>query len=648
MKLKNVLIYIFLIVTLIPIIVIGILIYNSGYTLAKESYKQNLAESINVQSNYISQTLENNMISDYRFANKLYDLLKNDELSEADKTSSLFTLYQSYLESSEDAIAVSLFIDETNTPLHTIGEKAVLENITEFLSTFPLIEKQKIIEFEIKEGVYSLGIITPVYNIQGIYQGSLISIYNTSHILKIISSYYEISNTSTYIFRGNGKIINAKKLSDENVEITLENTFKEELLTSSKVIETTIGNSKNIGVYNRIANTPWYLVGFVDYSQIYAFIFKYIWINLIIILLIFIVDIILSIYLSKKVVAPINSLIKLIEGYPQSLSNIDLVDSKDSPGYVETNFLKSKFISQMNAIRLVQHNFEGVYQLYQSNDMDDTNIDIDVKNQTIQSNKDAFKKLINEIKVREGACIVERFTNCFCEKDQILLMKLFETMRDQHLSGAKEVDIYTPYLKNKWFHTLIVPMYEDERLCRLFIQLRDISNFKEKELESKEIAIRDHLTKLYNRLGFIAIINDIIEKQEKDANHGLLFLDMNSFKLVNDNFGHSAGDDLLCTVSQIILSNIKNTHIASRFGGDEFAVFLPNTTEEELLLTKANLENALVFPFSTKDVSFEVTVSIGAALEQNMNISSFDSLIKEADEHMYNAKRIYKEHKIRV
>lgn len=68
MKLKNMLMITFLVLTIIPIMIVSILLYKSGFDLSKESYTRNLVESLNVQADYISQNIESNMISDYRFA----------------------------------------------------------------------------------------------------------------------------------------------------------------------------------------------------------------------------------------------------------------------------------------------------------------------------------------------------------------------------------------------------------------------------------------------------------------------------------------------------------------------------------------------------------------------------------------------------
>lgn len=640
MKLKNVLILSFLILTLIPAVVISLLLYKSGFGLSKESYMRNLVESINVQTDYISQTIENNMIMDYRFANKNYAIQTENNLTADEQKNNLLKSFQAYLETSEDKITVCILLDQNNNPVYTIGEKIMLDMIESQLPNLSHATDQMIMEFDLGNGIYSLGLVTPILDHEQTYVGSLISVYDKTYLFKIVSSYYEIANTSTYICRENGEIINFRGISDEYQNASIEDALGNSSFMAEGFIETNFQKTMISGYYKNIYNSPWYLVGFVDHTQIYSFTNQFLWIYLAIIVVVFIADVILSVYISKKVVKPINSLIQVIDGYPDSLNNSD-VPSKN--GYFETQYLQTKFLGHMKTILLVQHNFEGVYQLYQSSAMDDTNIDIDVKKQTIYSNKQTLQTLMNELEVPEGACIVERFTNCFCEKDQIILTKMFENMRDEHLSVTCETEVFTPHLNQKWFHTLVVPMYEDDRLSRLFIQLRDISSFKKQEFKSLEQAKREPLTGLYNRSGFTDLVNQILQDTNQSALHGLLFLDMNDFKLVNDNFGHSAGDDLLQFVGTVLLETISTKDIASRFGGDEFAVFLPYSSVEKIEMIKKTIDERLVCPFHKDNISFVVSVSIGMSLWSSQFPNTLDELLKQADAAMYQTKREYKQ-----
>lgn len=640
MKLKNVLMITFLTLTIIPIAIVSLLLYKSGYELSKESYTRNLIESLNVQADYISQTIENNMILDYRFANQnIAPNLKIDEPMSTQK-SALYTAITSYLGTAEDKITVCILLDRQNVPIYSIGEKAAVDAIGAQVEAPSALTNQAIMEFDLDDGTHSLGIVTPVWD-KGAYIGCLVSVYDKSYIFKIISSYYEIADTATYICRENGDIISSRQLPDKNSD-GMQQILRELTLAAEGAIDTRIENTPLSGYYKNIHNTPWYLIGFVDTNLIYSFTNRFLAIYILVILGVLLVDIILSFYFSRRVVKPINSLIKVMEGYQNSLDGNELQYQEES-GYVETKYLRTKFLELMKKILLVQHNFEGVYQLYQSNDMDDTNIDIDVTNQTISCNKALLQNLISTVEVPAGACIVEKFTHCFCEKDQRILMTLFEEMRDEHLSVTREVEVYTPYLEKKWFHTMVVPMYTNERLSRLFVQLRDVSSFKKQELKSNEQAKRDALTGLYNRAGFTSCVGKALQAGSSTDLHALLFIDMDYFKLVNDNFGHIAGDELLRSVGKMLLNTVGADGIVSRFGGDEFAVFLTQTSSVAIATMERTLKEQLVFPFRTEHASFIISASIGVSTWVHDSPSTLEDLLQQADSAMYQSKRTFKQ-----
>lgn len=640
MKLKNALMVTFLVLTIIPIMIVSLLLYKSGFDLSKESYIRNLAESLNVQADYISQTIENNMISDYRFATQTIISTQVAEETPVVGKSELHTAITSYLGTAEDKISVCILLDQQHMPIYSIGEKMVVDAIQTQLPKPSEFINQAIVEFDLGDGTRSLGIVTPLWE-QSTYRGCLVSVYDKSYIFKIISSYYEIADSSTYICRENGDIINSRRPSNENNEV-MQEILHGLTFSSEGAISTQTANTSLSGYYKNIHNTPWYLVGFVDDALIYSFTNQFLLIYSLIILGVLFVDIILSFYFSRRVVKPINSLIKVMEGYQNSLDGKEL-QCQEEDGYAETKYLRTKFLELMQKILLVQHNFEGVYQLYQSNDMGDINIDIDVAEQTISSSKDMFQSLINEVEVPADACVVEKFTRCFCAEDQKLLLEMLEGMRDEHLSVAQETEVYTPYLDEKWFHTLVVPMYTNERLSRLFVQLRDVSSFKKQELESSEQAKRDALTGLYNRAGFISCVEKALQGASETDLHALLFIDMDYFKLVNDNFGHTAGDELLRSVGRTLLDATGQSDITSRFGGDEFAVFLTGTSLVAISNMERTLKERLIYPFHTEQIAFTVSASIGVSTWQHDSPSTLKELLQQADAAMYKAKRELKQ-----
>ena len=88
-----------------------------------------------------------------------------------------------------------------------------------------------------------------------------------------------------------------------------------------------------------------------------------------------------------------------------------------------------------------------------------------------------------------------------------------------------------------------------------------------------EDSIEDQLTKLYNRRGFLALAKDSIRLMEEPAYH-IMFIDMDKMKVINDQLGHDIGDNAIKEAAEILRSSFREADIISRYGGDEFIVFI--------------------------------------------------------------------------
>ena len=170
------------------------------------------------------------------------------------------------------------------------------------------------------------------------------------------------------------------------------------------------------------------------------------------------------------------------------------------------------------------------------------------------------------------------------------------------------------------------------------ISFTDITDLKHYTYELQYKATHDNLTKLLNRHK----LNDELEKEITRENrymHGLslLMLDIDNFKQVNDTYGHDLGDIVLKDISQIIQSTIRSTDYAARWGGEEFIVLLPETLLNEASqiaeLIRKNIEN-----YKNDILNKPTTVSVGVT-QFKVNEDTFDTLIKNVDLVMYEAKQ---------
>jgi diguanylate cyclase (GGDEF)-like protein len=153
-------------------------------------------------------------------------------------------------------------------------------------------------------------------------------------------------------------------------------------------------------------------------------------------------------------------------------------------------------------------------------------------------------------------------------------------------------------------------------------------------------AITDDLTQLYTRQHIDEELHQAIE-QAKSQKHALtlMILDIDHFKKINDTYGHTTGDEVLKSFSDIINSNIKDHDIAGRFGGEEFIVILTQNTTDEAWSVAERIRIALAEKSIKKDQhTVNVTVSIGVATFQPKHADNTLLLLDDADDAMYQAK----------
>lgn len=168
----------------------------------------------------------------------------------------------------------------------------------------------------------------------------------------------------------------------------------------------------------------------------------------------------------------------------------------------------------------------------------------------------------------------------------------------------------------------------------------DISIRKEQEKQIMHYAYYDILTNLQNRRLYIEQLKQAIMLSKRNhQNLAVLFMDLDDFKKVNDQFGHVIGDAYLCQVASLIKSQLRESDVVARFGGDEFVILLVNIPSKEAALKfsqqlSSKLEAAMI---QIEDMSFVVKASIGCAVYPVDGLDA-ESLIQIADTHMYEVK----------
>jgi len=152
----------------------------------------------------------------------------------------------------------------------------------------------------------------------------------------------------------------------------------------------------------------------------------------------------------------------------------------------------------------------------------------------------------------------------------------------------------------------------------------------------QESAVTDVLTGMRNRAAFIEHLEHAVRLAARESRaFGLLFIDVDNFKSVNDAHGHAIGDGLLREVARRIAATIRAADIAARLGGDEFVVLVDNG--HDITVLSARLLAAMRHPFVIEGIPLVVTVSIGLSRFPEQGATA-DALLHAADVAMYRAK----------
>lgn len=173
----------------------------------------------------------------------------------------------------------------------------------------------------------------------------------------------------------------------------------------------------------------------------------------------------------------------------------------------------------------------------------------------------------------------------------------------------------------------------------LFCIARDITERKEFEDQLSHLAFHDTLTDLPNRALFAERLKHALASAvRRKSTVALLFLDLDSFKAINDTLGHNAGDALLIQLAARLRPCVRNEDTLARFAGDEFTVLLEEVADVDEAVTVARRIGAILHePFSVNGTELYMTSSIGIALS-SQGECGFEALLSRADAAMYHAK----------
>ncbi len=214
-----------------------------------------------------------------------------------------------------------------------------------------------------------------------------------------------------------------------------------------------------------------------------------------------------------------------------------------------------------------------------------------------------------------------------------------------NLRSTYETDLYFKHRDGYrvLVHIKTSPVFDEDKnligALEIFYDNSEIDdlNFRIQELE--RLALIDSLTKIANRRYIEMQLHSRLNEYKRFGwQFGLLFIDIDHFKRINDTYGHDIGDKVLKMVANVLIKNSRSFDLAGRWGGEEFIVIVPNVTDTQLYTIAHKFKNLVALSNLRINSDYiNVTVSIGATLVKEKD--TLKSIIKRADKLMYQSKQ---------
>lgn len=187
---------------------------------------------------------------------------------------------------------------------------------------------------------------------------------------------------------------------------------------------------------------------------------------------------------------------------------------------------------------------------------------------------------------------------------------------------------------------MVVSQQEMNRVNQELYKRSAEDRVRQSQLSNK--ARLDELTGILNKITLEETIKEYLETSEPGQIHALLMIDSDNFKSVNDTYGHATGDEVIKYIAGVIKRTFRDSDFKGRFGGDEFMVFMKNTTKEATKIRAKQLNEAIKKPYIKDGKEIHISVSIGVAYFPKDG-NNFEMLFASADDALYKAKALGKD-----
>ena len=187
--------------------------------------------------------------------------------------------------------------------------------------------------------------------------------------------------------------------------------------------------------------------------------------------------------------------------------------------------------------------------------------------------------------------------------------------------------------------TDVVDVHDRDRLIQEISQLRaKVARLQERVAQLDQLAHQDPLIKLPNRRGFMRELERLIARVDRyGLKAAMLFVDVDGLKVINDSFGHRAGDEALIQVANLLAKGVRHSDVVARIGGDEFGILLECAEEQSAHETAARLiDQIAACEVIHEGFSLPMSVAIGVGMIEATDTAEL--VMSRADEEMYRRK----------
>jgi diguanylate cyclase (GGDEF)-like protein/PAS domain S-box-containing protein len=229
------------------------------------------------------------------------------------------------------------------------------------------------------------------------------------------------------------------------------------------------------------------------------------------------------------------------------------------------------------------------------------------------------------------------FLELVAEYDRPRVANTLDGRKDETPSPPFEFDLLTP-LGELQVEAACTNLLYSADVRGIVVNIRDVSERKEFERRLAHRAFHDELTGLANRVLFRDRVEHALARVDRGSSLAVLFLDLDDFKTVNDTLGHQAGDELIRVVAGRLSGAARVADTAARLGGDEFAMLIEDDANDASDLIAERLLESIAAPIWIEDRAITMSTSIGIARALPGDALQVDTLLRNADVAMYEAK----------